>query len=95
VRLFSRGIPLNDALAALDQVWRYTNHWKGDMPTLFDVLAVDLVNPRKPYKLTALRIEVAADGLTRPIGTGKPNAHVALEVDVAAYMNDFVERLVR
>jgi purine nucleosidase len=95
VRLFSRGIPINDALAALDQVWRYTNHWKGDLPTLFDVLAVDLVNPRKPYKLTALRIEVAGDGLTRAIGAGKPNADVALEVDIAAYMNDFVERLVR
>jgi inosine-uridine nucleoside N-ribohydrolase len=95
VRVFSRGIPLNDALAALDQVWRYTNHWKGDMPTLFDVLAVDLVNPRKPYKLTALRIEVADDGLTRPTDTGKPNADVALDVDIAAYMNDFVERLVR
>ncbi len=95
VRLFARGTPLNDALAALDQVWRYTNHWKGDMPTLFDVLAVDLVNPRKPYKLTALHIEVADDGLTRPVGTGKPNADIALEVDIAAYMNDFVERLVR
>jgi inosine-uridine nucleoside N-ribohydrolase len=95
VRLFSRGIPLNDALAALDQVWRYTNHWKGDMPTLFDVVAVDLVNPRKPYKLTALRIEVADDGLTSPVSGGKPNAEVALEIDIPAYMNGFVEQLVR
>jgi purine nucleosidase len=95
VRLFARGVPLHDALAALDQMWRYTNHWKGDMPTLFDVLAVDLVDPRKPYRLKALTIEVAADGLTRPVEGGKPNAQVALEVDIATFMNDFVDLLVR
>jgi inosine-uridine nucleoside N-ribohydrolase len=95
VRIFARGVPLNDALAALDQMWRYTNHWKGDMPTLFDVLAVDLVQPRKPFKLKALAIEVAADGLTRPIDGRAPNADVALDVDIPVYMNDFVERLAR
>jgi inosine-uridine nucleoside N-ribohydrolase len=95
VKIFAPGIPLNDALAALDQMWRYTNHWKGDMPTLFDVLAVDLVQPRKPFKLKALAIEVAADGLTRPVDGRTPNAEVALDVDIPAYMNEFVERLVR
>ena len=95
VRIFARGIPLNDALASLDQMWRYTNHWKGDMPTLFDVLAVDLVSPRKPYPLKSLHIEVAADGLTRPVEGAKANAQVALDVDIPTFMNDFVERLVR
>jgi len=95
VRLFARGTPLNDALASLDQMWRYTNHWKGDMPTLFDVLAVDLVNPREPYPLKALNIEVASDGLTRPVEGTAANAQVALDVDVATFMNDFVELLVR
>jgi purine nucleosidase len=95
VKIFARGIPLNDALAALDQMWRYTNHWKGDMPTLFDVLAVDLVQPRQPFKLKALAIEVAADGLTRPVDGRTPNAEVALDVDIPVYMNEFVERLVR
>jgi purine nucleosidase len=93
VQIYSRGTPLNDALGALDQVWRYTNHWKGDMPTLFDVLAVELVNPRTPYKLSDLRIEVAADGLTRPVPAGKANARVALEVDIAAFMKAFVDSL--
>jgi purine nucleosidase len=95
VKIFTRGIPLNDALAALDQIWRYTNHWKGDMPTLFDVLAVDLVQPSKPFRLKALAIEVASDGLTRPVEGRAPNADVALDVDIPAYMNGFVERLVR
>ena len=93
VKIFARGTPLNDSLASLDQIWRNTNHWKGDQPTLFDVLAVELVQPASPVKLSALSIEVAADGLTRPIAGGKPNAQVALDVDVATFMNDFVERL--
>jgi inosine-uridine nucleoside N-ribohydrolase len=94
VKIFVRGTPFNDALASLDQIWRHTNHWKGNDPTLFDVLAVELVDPRTPYKLSALRIEVAGDGLTAPV-PGKPNANVALEVDAAAFMNEFVARLAR
>jgi purine nucleosidase len=93
VQIYSRGTPLNDALGALDQIWRYTNHWKGDMPTLFDVLAIELVNPRSPYKLSDLRIEVDTDGLTRPVPAGKANARVALEVDIAAFMKNFVDTL--
>ncbi|MEO8018300.1 MAG: nucleoside hydrolase [Pseudomonadota bacterium] len=95
VQLFSRGTPLNDALASLNSIWRHTNTWKGENPTLFDVLAVDLVTPRRPYKLTPLHVEVAADGLTTPVDAAKANASVALEVDAAAFMRDFVELLVR
>ena len=49
--------------------------------------------PRTPYKLTALNIEVAADGLTKPVTGGKPNAQVALAVDVPAFMKQFVATL--
>lgn len=93
VELFSRGVPLTNALAALNSIWRHTNHWKGENPTLFDVLAVELVAPRTPYKLTSLNIEVAADGLTKPVTGGEPNAQVALAVDVPAFMKEFVSRL--
>jgi inosine-uridine nucleoside N-ribohydrolase len=93
VELFSRGLRLNDALAALNSVWRHTNTWKAENPTLFDVLSVELVNPRKPYALTALRVEVDADGLTRVVSNSSPNAKVALQVDGAAFMRDFVALL--
>jgi len=93
VQIFTRGVPLNDALGALDQIWRYTNHWKGDAPTLFDVLPIELVNPRKPWRLTPLVINVEDDGLMRVVALGKPNAQVALEVDVAAFMKAFVASL--
>ena len=83
---------MNDALASLDQVWRHTNHWQGDQPTLFDVLAVELVAPRKPYALTPLRIDVNDDGLTQPVA-GAPNAGIALAVDPQAFLEDFVQRL--
>lgn len=92
VRILTRGTPLSDALGALDQIWRYTNHWKGDLPTLFDVLAVDLVNPRHPDPLRPLRIEVTDEGLTRAV-EGAPNASVAVEVDVTRFMEGFVTRL--
>jgi purine nucleosidase len=93
VRIFVSGTPLNDALASLDQIWRYTNHWKGDMPTLFDVLPVELVKPRKPYALTPLHIEVSEDGMTKPVDAAKPNAQVVIQVDIPAFMDEFVQRL--
>jgi purine nucleosidase len=95
VAVFSRGVPLNDALAALNSIWRHTNHWKGENPTQFDVLAVDLVMPRKPYTLTQLHIDVRDDGLTVPLPGGPANAQVALEVDTAGFMRELVETLVR
>jgi hypothetical protein len=60
---------------------------------LFDVLAVELVAPRTPYPLTALHVEVANDGLTQAIAAGAPNTRVALKVDAAAFLDDFVRRL--
>jgi inosine-uridine nucleoside N-ribohydrolase len=94
-RIFVHGTPLNDALASLDQVWRHTNHWKGDLPTLFDVLPVELVNPDRPYALEALYLEVTPEGLTRPVSGRKPNAQVAINVDHAVFMEEFVARLTR
>jgi purine nucleosidase len=92
VRILTRGTPLNDALGALDQIWRNTNHWKGDMPTLFDVLAVELVASSEEYPMTALRLDVTGEGLTRPVD-GPSNASVALQVDVAKFMERFIARL--
>jgi len=93
VKIYLRGTPFNDALASLDQIWRYTNHWKGNDPTLFDVLAVELVAAPGDYKLTPLHIEVAVDGLTRPLPRKPANAQVALEVDTGAFMRAFAEAL--
>jgi purine nucleosidase len=95
VDLFRRGVPFTDALAALNSIWRHTNHWGGVDPTLFDVLAVELVAPRKAYALEALRVEVMDDGLTRPVTGGQPNAQVAVKVDAPAFMADFVALLTR
>jgi inosine-uridine nucleoside N-ribohydrolase len=91
VKIFSRGAPLTDALAALNSVWRHTNTWKAENPTLFDLLAVNLVSSRKPYKMASLRIDVSADGFTRPAKEGKANADVAIAADSASVMNEFVE----
>jgi purine nucleosidase len=93
VQVFTRGTAFNDALAALNSIWRHTNHWNGENPTYFDVLAVQLVEPRTPYVLTPLRIEVTGDGTTKPVPGGKPNAEIALEVDSASFMAESIELL--
>jgi inosine-uridine nucleoside N-ribohydrolase len=95
VRIFSSGTPLNNALGALDQIWRYTNHWKGDQPTLFDVLPIELVSSSTRYELAPLHLEVADDGLTRPVSGKPPNAKVAISLDIPAFMNAFVDTLAR
>lgn len=93
VEIFVSGTRANDALAALDQIWRYTNHWEGDLPTLFDVLAVELVNPRRPYDLTKLHIRVTPEGATVPVRGLAPNAEVVFGVDAESCMKAFVDLL--
>jgi purine nucleosidase len=95
VEVFTRGNAMNDALAALNSIWRHTNPWKGENPTFFDVLAVQLVQPRKTYELTPLDIELTPEGMTQVVPGGKVNAKVALKVDIDSFMADCIELLTR
>lgn len=95
VRVFSRGTPLNDALAALDFTWKRTNTWNADTPTLFDNLAVALVATPDLVPLTPLHLVVEADGTTREIADRPPNARVALTSDAAGFLEYFTARLSR
>lgn len=95
VKIFARGTPLNDALASLDFIWRHTNTWKGDLPTLFDNLAVALVATPDIVPLTPMYLEIAADGLTKPIKGRPPNAQVALSSKPPEFLAYFAQRLAR
>jgi inosine-uridine nucleoside N-ribohydrolase len=95
VRIFARGSPLNDALAALDYIWQHTNTWKADAPTLFDNLAVALVATPSIVPLTPLYLEVDTDGLTRVIANRPANAQVALTSDSAVFLEYLTTRLSR
>ena len=95
VTIFSRGVPLNDALAALNSIWRHTNTWKGENPTLFDNLAVALVATPGIAPLTPLHLVVEAGGLTRPIEGRPANAQVALTCNAPAFLKYFTDRLTR
>jgi hypothetical protein len=53
------------------------------------VLAVELAGKARPDKLASLHIDVADDGLTLAT-PGAANAQVALELDAAAFMKNFV-----
>jgi purine nucleosidase len=95
VQVFSAGLPLNDALAALNSIWRHTNTWKGENPTLFDNLAVALVATPGIAPLTAMHIEVEPDGLTRAVDGRPANARIALTCDQAAFLQYFMDRLLK
>ncbi len=95
VKIFSQASPLNDALAALDFIWIHTNTWKAEAPTLFDVLAVRLVNSPTPLALVPMHLEVETDGLTREVAGGSPNAQVALQAEPGEFLKYFTERLTR
>jgi len=95
VRIFSHSSPLNDALAALDFIWLHTNHWKGTGPTLFDALPIALVARPNFVPLTPLHLDVDDTGMTLEVAGKEPNAQVALESDVPAFMEYFTGQLVR
>ena len=89
------GSPLNESIEALEVTWQATNPWKGSMPTLFDVLAVRLVNSPWPLELAELHVVVDDNGLTRVVPGEKPNARVALKADPEAFLKYFTERLAK
>lgn len=95
VRVFARGTPLTDALAALDFIWRHTNNWKGETPILFDLLPIAALYQQDIATWETMHVAVDADGLTRQVG-GKPaNASVAVASDPAKVVNYFTDRLAR
>jgi inosine-uridine nucleoside N-ribohydrolase len=95
VRIFTRGSPLTDALAALDFLWRQTNNWKGETPILFDLLAVSAVHAPDIARFEPLHLVVEADGLTREVKDGAANAQVAVASDVAKVVDYMTDRLAR
>ena len=95
VRVFARGTPLTDALAALDFVWRHTNDWKGDTPILFDLLPIAALYQQDIATWETMHVVVDADGLTRQVA-GKPaNASVAVASDPAKVVDYFTSRIAR
>jgi purine nucleosidase len=95
VRLFARGTPLTDALAALDYIWRHTNTWKGETPILFDLLPIAALYTPDIARFEPLHVVVEADGLTREIKDRPANARVAVTSDAAKVVAALTARLAR
>lgn len=92
LQIFARGADLTDALASLDYLWTHTNTWDADIPTLFDVLAVQLVGAQ-PCPLTSLHVQIDDAGLTRVVPEATPNAQVALDCDAQKVLAGVVDEL--
>ena len=77
VTIFARGTPFNDALAALNQIWRHTNHWKGETRRCSTCWRSTSWNPASRTSSRSCALEVADDGLTHPGSAGKqtPTSH--------------------
>ena len=95
VRLFARGSPLTDALAALDYIWTHTNTWKGQTPILFDLLPIAALYAPDVARFEALHVVVEADGLTREVEKRPANARVAVASDPDAVVGALTDRLAR
>lgn len=93
VDVFSHGTRVTDALAALNSIWRHTNTWHAENPTLFDALAVELARPGQHYPLTPLHLQITDDGMTRVVQGASPNAQVALDVNARTFMTDLIATL--
>jgi inosine-uridine nucleoside N-ribohydrolase len=95
VRLFTRGTPLTDALAALDYIWTHTNTWKGTTPILFDLLPIAALHEPAIATFESLHVVVEADGLTREVAGRPANAQVAVASDAERVVSALVDRLAR
>lgn len=85
-RLFARGTPATDALAAL------TVLWGGGTPTLFDTVAVARALGQQFADEEPLHIVVEPDGLTRA-GVGAPNARLLVRPRKEQFLEWFVQAL--
>jgi inosine-uridine nucleoside N-ribohydrolase len=93
VRIFNRGSPLTDALAALDFLWRHTNDWKGETPILFDLLPIAALYTPDIATFASLHVAVETDGLTREVAGAAPNAQVAITSDPVKVVEFLTTRL--
>ena len=95
VRIFTRGTPLTDGLAALDYLWTHTNSWKGATPILFDLLPIASLYAPDIARFEPLHVVVEADGLTREIKDKPANAQVAVASDPVKVVDYLTARLAR
>ncbi|MEO5822917.1 MAG: nucleoside hydrolase [Vicinamibacteraceae bacterium] len=95
VRLFTRGTPLTDALAALDYLWMQTNTWKGATPILFDLLPIAALYAPDIARFESLHVVIEADGLTREVKGRPANAQVAVASDPVKVVDYMTARLAR
>ncbi len=85
-RLFAYGTSGTDALAAL------TNIWGGNVPTLFDVVAVAHATGHVFSESEQRHVEVDDNGLTR-LTDGTPNVTVLVHPKKEAFLNWYVAAL--
>jgi inosine-uridine nucleoside N-ribohydrolase len=89
-QLFTDSTPLTDALALLYQQW--TRSFLRATPTLFDAVPVAYSIQPGLCPITALHIEIDADGFTRET-SGPANVQACLQSDTQKFLQFYMPRL--
>jgi inosine-uridine nucleoside N-ribohydrolase len=84
------GSPVTDQIELLYQQWTGRKQWNS--PTLYDPVAVTYAIRPALCPTTPLRLEVDAEGYTRPV-EGKPNVQVCLKADEPGFRAFLLGRL--
>lgn len=90
--LLAHGSPLTDQLALLYEQWAAKNEGHSPTPTLFDPVAVTYAVRPELCPAKPLRIEIEANGLSKPV-EGEPNAAACLKADEAGILAFLKERI--
>lgn len=96
--LFQQGSVLTDNLMLLYEQWSFRrppgsfSYTRMAIPILFDVMTLATLLDPALCPMTAMRIQVTDDGMTRQV-PGAPNAQVCLKSDADAFLRFYVKRL--
>jgi inosine-uridine nucleoside N-ribohydrolase len=86
-RIRDAGTPLTKAL------WELYELWGGEVPTLYDPLAIAVAIDKAFVDRWPIHIEVDKNGYTKAIKGSLPNANVCVYVDKNRFMDFFMERI--
>jgi inosine-uridine nucleoside N-ribohydrolase len=74
-------------------LWELYELWGGEVPTLYDPLAIAVTIDKALVDRGPMHIEVDKNGYTKPVKSLPPNISVCVSVDERRFMSFFMERI--
>ncbi|HEY2106178.1 MAG TPA: nucleoside hydrolase [Candidatus Binataceae bacterium] len=86
-KVFAAPSPMSRALHELYLLW------KQPVPTMHDPMAVSMLIDPSLSSTRMLSVQIGADGMTRSVPAGVPNALVGVEIEPAKFLDFYVKRV--